>query len=186
MEKVCQMCGELKSYQQFSINRTSKDGLQRHCKICSQKESKKFREKNKDYYWGNNGYFRQFYEATKKYNQKYYNAIYSVKIYCIELPDGFYVGCTKTRLNVRMKDHLGDYRHYKLFGGKKKMPIFYDALDRYTLDEVKDFIRNVKLLEEFEGTHEEKRNRETYWIQLLKKSGKTMLNKWKVNLEKTK
>lgn len=183
MDKECNMCGLLKPYEQFSKNRSAKDGLQRHCKTCSQKQSKKFRKINKDYYWGDNGYFRRNYEEILNYNQRYYNAHYPIKIYLMELPEGFYIGCTKTRINVRIKDHLSDYRHYRLKKGEKKMPLLYDALDKYTLKEVRQFIRSTKVIEEFEGDHQKKFEKETYWIQHYKNLGKNMLNKIKVDLE---
>ena len=45
--KICPMCKELLSFDNFSINRKRKDGLQCYCKTCSAKGHKFYQDKKK-------------------------------------------------------------------------------------------------------------------------------------------
>lgn len=46
--KICRKCGQEKSTDCFSRNKSSKDGLKPYCKQCVSEDSKKYREKNRE------------------------------------------------------------------------------------------------------------------------------------------
>jgi hypothetical protein len=48
--KKCRKCGELKTTDNFGRSKKNKDGLKSYCKACKNKESKKHRENNPEYY----------------------------------------------------------------------------------------------------------------------------------------
>lgn len=45
--KKCRKCGKQKSLTEFHQNKTHKDGLQDHCKLCVKKHHRKWYQKNK-------------------------------------------------------------------------------------------------------------------------------------------
>lgn len=47
--KLCNCCGQIKSTEEFHKNKTKKDGLQDHCKVCRNLKSKLNRENRKEY-----------------------------------------------------------------------------------------------------------------------------------------
>lgn len=49
MEKYCKQCNTQKNIQEFYKNSKSPDGLRHNCKICQNKISKAWEQKNKDY-----------------------------------------------------------------------------------------------------------------------------------------
>ena len=70
-KKKCSACGELKSSNEFYLNKASIDGLVYMCKICYKKYRKKYREKikkyKKEYYSKNKEYFNIY---SRKYNKE--------------------------------------------------------------------------------------------------------------------
>jgi len=179
MEKYCKKCEQTKSTTEFYKCTPNKDGLQHYCKICCNKSSKEFRVKRPDYYWGEDGYFRNNYEELMVYQKGRQTADKSPKVYMITTPDGVYIGSTKRFLYLRMIGHLTDY-----ITGKKIIPLLHQSFDRYTIPEVRQFIKDVKLLEEFEGDRSEARKRELYWIEHYSNLGYNLLNMRKPYREK--
>jgi len=52
MKKTCSKCGESKSLESFSKNKTKKDGLNYECKDCRKTYIREHYKNNKDYYKG--------------------------------------------------------------------------------------------------------------------------------------
>lgn len=46
--KACRKCGEVKSLDQFSKNRTAPDGLQYRCKPCARQDTAKWQRENRE------------------------------------------------------------------------------------------------------------------------------------------
>lgn len=176
MEKQCAQCKEVKPVADYYKNKTSKDGLQRCCKTCCNINSKRFREERPDYYWGKNGYFTNRYDETIEYQLKMSRADKSSKIYMIETPDGVYIGSTKRFLYNRMTTHYSDYKAALKGKDKVKLPLLHASFKKYTSDEVKQFLKEVKILEEFEGDRYETHRKESYWIEYYKRLGFNLLN----------
>jgi hypothetical protein len=65
MEKKCTKCGEVKSLDEFSNDKSSKDGKQFRCKSCCKEYRKKNKGKMKEYKQYNK-------EKIKEYNKEYY------------------------------------------------------------------------------------------------------------------
>lgn len=176
MEKLCPQCETTKSVADFYKNKSKKDGLQRCCKTCCNINSKKFRDINPEYYWGNDGYFTKDKEKFLKYSRDISRADKSSKIYSIETPDGIYIGSTKRMLYKRMGTHLTDYRAGKKDKSRYCIPLLHGSFNKYSIDEVKEFLKNVKLIEEFDGNILETRRKESYWMEYHKQMGFTLLN----------
>jgi predicted GIY-YIG superfamily endonuclease len=176
MEKHCPQCGENKPTTEFYKNKSSKDELQRCCKICCNFNSKKFRENRPEYYWGTDGYFTTRYKETIEYQIQVSKANKSGKIYLIETPDGIYIGSTKRNFNLRLHTHMADYKNKFLRQGINVIPLLYKSFSNYSIDEVKTFLRNAKLIEEFEGDKYETHRKESYWMEHYKRMGLTLLN----------
>jgi len=176
MEKHCPQCGENKPTTEFYKNKTSNDGLQRCCKICCNINSKKFRETRPDYYWGKDGYFTNRYDETLQYSKDHSRADKSSKIYAIETPDGIYIGSTKRHLSNRISTHLTDYRAVHRGIAKPHLPGLHKSFDKYTEEEVRQFLKDSKLVEEFEGDRLQTKRRESFWIQYHKQMGYRLLN----------
>lgn len=174
--KLCPQCEVTKPTTDYYKNKTKKDGLQRCCKECCNTNSKKFRNINPKYYWGEQGYFTQRYEKILEYVKEMHRANKSSKIYKITTPDGIYIGSTKRRFKLRMNTHLSDYVNRYLKRGVKVVPLLYKSFSNYTIDEVKTFLRNAELLEEFDGTSHETKGREDFWMEHYRGMGYPMLN----------
>lgn len=178
--KQCPGCGKVKDLlKDYHKNKKTKDGKQVYCKVCMNEKSKKFREKRPDYYWGEtDGYFTQRKDEILKYVKDYQAADGTVKIYKLTLKDGsIYIGETKRRISVRMNVHAGDYLKFKN-GTQPYSPILYQFMlgAGYSDKDIIDVWKSVEIIEEFEGTKQDARDRERYWIQLLIKRGFTLRN----------
>ena len=49
VDKLCKCCGLIKNVNEFHKNKTKKDGLQDHCKVCRNVKSQQNKEKRKEY-----------------------------------------------------------------------------------------------------------------------------------------
>lgn len=178
--KNCNECKLEKKETEFHKCTANKDGLQNKCKVCANKNSKDFRLKNTEYYFGNsNSYFVKNSESYRKYNKEYYGANKPAKIYCIELPEGIYIGVTKRFLHTRLTQHVNDYKKVKRVGVEwhnGHIPLLHMELDKYSIEEATKFIKNGYVLEEFEATQYEMKKKELEWIQKLTNSDKKLLN----------
>lgn len=177
MEKECKQCGTVKPLEEFHKQRSRPDGLQRYCKVCCNLNSKKFRERRPDYYWGEkDGYFVKNYDTTMKYQLDRSRADKSTKIYLIETPDGVYIGSTKRLIKVRMVTHMCDYMCFHR--GKKRayLPLLHHSFEKYPKEEVRGFLNDVKVLEEFESDIVEARRKESFWIEYYRRMGFNLLN----------
>jgi hypothetical protein len=177
--KQCPQCGSQKPTTDYYKNKSNKDGLQRCCKECCNINSRKFRTRNPNYYWGDNGYFTQRYEETMEYTKEMCRANKSSKIYKITTPDGIYIGSTKRKLNLRLNTHLADYRNRFLKRGINNIPLLYNSFSNYTIDEVRGFLRSAELIEEFDGTILKTKEREDFWMQYYRGTGCKMLNTYR-------
>jgi hypothetical protein len=174
--KQCLQCKETKPVADYYKNKTNKDGLQRYCKICCNINSKKFRERRPDYYWGANGYFTNRYNEVIQYQLDMSRADKSSKIYMIETPDGIYIGSTKRHLYNRTNTHMSDYLAGQRGNCKVKLPLLHASFKKYTLDEVRQFLKETKVLEEFEGDRYDTKRKESFWMEYYKRLGFTLLN----------
>ena len=93
--KVCSKCGELKSIDEFSADKSKSDGHRSKCKECNKKYDKKHYKENKEQI---KGYSKKYYEENKErrkeYDKKYrkeykerekYNVTHKVCSKCGEL-----------------------------------------------------------------------------------------------------
>lgn len=177
--KHCKQCGLDKPTTEFYKNKSNKDGLQRCCKQCCNINSKKFRDINPEYYWGDNGYFTQRYDEVLEYVKEMCRANKSSKIYKIITPDGIYIGSTKRKFNLRLNTHLTDYTNRYLRRNIKVIPLLYKSFSNYTIEEVKQFLKNAEIIEEFDGTLLKTKEREDFWMEYYRSTGHDMLNTYR-------
>lgn len=176
--KHCNSCGKYKEVNDFSKCRSRKDGLQPKCKICNKNDNAKFREKNKDYYSYDTGYFAD--KSKWEYMNLYQLADKTIKIYMISFDDGTkYIGSTKCHLNVRMTRHIADYKRY-LEGQKDRViPLLHEKFDEF--DSVDDIVQHLKdntaIIDECTGSRTKQYRLEALWMKRLMKQGVTLLNK---------
>ena len=79
ISKECTCCREIKPVSEFHKCEKSKDGLFAQCKKCRNKNNKKYRQENPDYFkkykQENPNYFKKYYQENpdyfKKHNKKY-------------------------------------------------------------------------------------------------------------------
>ena len=71
--KLCICCKEIKNVEDFHKNKSKKDGLQDHCKICRKIKSEKNKEKRKEYrkeWYKKNSEHIKFLEKSRYHNNK--------------------------------------------------------------------------------------------------------------------
>ena len=177
--KTCNQCGIEKPTTEFNKRTAAKDGLQQKCKTCCRANSKYFRDVLRpDYYWGGEqGYFIKNYEKTTHYNRDYFSANKSAKIYRIDLPEGSYIGATKRHLHTRLTQHVNDFKKVIRDGkGLAYIPLLHNALGNYELSDIKKMIRTGYIIDQFNGTSAEMKEREKEWIIKLSTEGVKLLN----------
>jgi hypothetical protein len=177
--KTCNQCGIEKPTTEFNKRTAAKDGLQQKCKTCCRANSKYFRDVLRpDYYWGGEqGYFIKNYDKTMLYNKDYFTANKSAKIYRIDLPEGTYIGATKRHLHTRLTQHINDFKKVIREGkGVAYIPLLHNALSNYELSDIKKIIRTGYIIDQFNGTSAEMKEREKEWIIKLSTEGVKLLN----------
>lgn len=66
IEKRCCTCGETKQYSEFNLDRTSKDGVTRACKICARAAATEWRKNNKQRHLNNVNRLSATYKEANK------------------------------------------------------------------------------------------------------------------------
>ena len=183
---TCGKCNETKSADEFYKCSKRPNGKQYHCKECSKKTNKEFRNNNPDYYWGNDlSYFRRNYVRTMKYHSEYQKANKEPFIYKISTSKGIYIGASQARPNVRLTSHRNDFLQFLQGKGfKKPLPLLHKALKEEG-DNWINCLATFKIIEVLPlGTPKETLYElERYWIQKHEEIGYNMLN---VNKKKNK
>ena len=73
--KKCNKCGEIKSLEEFSKNKSSKDGLKTQCKACENQRSKRYYEANREKIAEQKKQYRKANPEKKaEYNKQYRKA----------------------------------------------------------------------------------------------------------------
>lgn len=176
----CNKCGYIKQASEFYVNKKRKSGLQAYCKTCCKESNTEFRIKRPTYYWGDEnelGYLEKNYERFKEIIRKSNASDKTNKIYAIPTPDGTYIGATSRHLAVRKGDHKWQYIRWKNGLSKVKMPILYESLNKYSLEEVDKIFNSMYIIEEWSGNRQELLNREKEVIKEWIIQGKKVLNK---------
>ena len=103
--KQCNKCNEVKPYTEFH-KRTYKGvvGWQYSCKTCQNRYNEKYRNEIRPRYWNpQDGYFSV--RENWEYIADYRRANKDIKVYLLKVKDWFYIGMTKSKLNVRLSTH---------------------------------------------------------------------------------
>lgn len=143
--KKCSSCGELKSTTQFSKYKSSKDGLQPHCKGCQSTRTKPF---------------------VKELNKANKDGV----IYTITNPLGeVYIGCTKKKAEYRFHQHRGSYIFQKA-NGYSTIPKLHKSFTLWGVD-----AHEFKVIKECGKISKSNlREIESRMIIALKKNGKSL------------
>lgn len=178
-QKSCNGCGKVKPAEEFSKCRHRKDGLQPKCKACNKKDNDSFRENNSEYWSYIDGYFAD--KEKWEYISLYQKADKSIKIYMISFDDGSkYIGSTKALLNVRLSNHVRDYKKSKNPKYTKSLiPLLYEKFNEFdsTDDLMKHIKNNTVIIDECNGGKTKQYRLEALWIKKLQKQGLKLLNK---------
>ena len=177
-KKKCTQCGIEQSTTNYNKHVNTKDKLQYRCKTCCRINSKLFRQKRPDYYWGGEqGYFVKNKEKTDLYNKDYHSANKIGKVYRVDFPGGSYIGSTKRHLHTRITQHFTDYKKM-LRNGKNicYLPLLHDEFDKYNFTEIKKYLKKAYLIDQLHGTSAEVKKREKEWIIKLSNEGIKLLN----------
>ena len=131
--KHCNKCGNTKSTTEFSKRSASSDGLQSYCKSCNSKDNLKFRTETNPTHHKN--WQKENPDRIAELVSEYKRAKESGQIYYIKNNEGFYyIGMTKTLLNVRMTEHRIKYRRWKNGKSKPLCPLLFQSFDTHGLD----------------------------------------------------
>jgi len=170
--KICTKCNENKDITEFSKCRSRRDGLQQYCKDCNKKDNDVYRKEKPEYWSYKDGYFS---DAEKwRYIKLYQLADKPIKIYMIQFNDGSkYIGSTKMHLNVRLNQHLADYKRGKLF------PLLHPKFSEFdSFEDLREHLKNnTFIIEECTGSKTKQYRLEAVWILKLQKQGHNLLNK---------
>jgi hypothetical protein len=128
--KQCYNCGKTKPTTEFSKCKARKDGLQNRCKSCNKVDNRIFRtEINPQHHaqWQINNPGRQQ-EIIAKYRKGDKPGL----IYYIQNPAGqYYIGMTKTYLNVRLIEHRVKWRRNREGKSKLACPFLFNSFDKW-------------------------------------------------------
>lgn len=176
--RTCNGCGKTKPTTEFSKCRRRKSGYQPKCKECNKVDNQEFRNKNKEYWSYETGYFSD--KEKYEYIRLYQAADKTIKIYTIKFDDGsMYVGSTKAHLSVRLSNHLTDYKRVKVGKKGRLIPLLHAKLSEF--DSMKDVAEHLKnntyIIDECTGSKTKQYRLEAIWIKRLKNQGYKLLNK---------
>jgi len=156
LTKQCTCCFKTKPLEQFSKNSRAKDGKQFHCKECNKKENLKFRtEINPNHHavWQSNNR-----DKAAVHVSKYRKGDKPGLIYYIQNPNGeYYIGMTKTYLNVRLIEHKVKWKRNREGKSNLLCPLLFDSFDKWGFENhktgiiIKDEKANRKQLRKWES-----------------------------------
>ena len=170
--KQCIYCNTIKTFKDFHKRTKSADGLQKKCKVCTNKYNDKYRKEINPTYWNSkDGYFSD--KTNWDYINDYRRADKDIKIYILRVVDYFYIGMTKARLNVRINTHRADYRNPTKHGS---MPKLHSMFDKLTQEGVDDVLSKAVVLETRPGTRYDGYRLEKKWIRYYAEKGWPLLN----------
>jgi hypothetical protein len=170
--KQCKKCNEVKPYTEFH-KRTYRgvQGYQYSCKVCTNKWNQKYRQEIRPEYWNSvDGYFSH--KENWDYIADYRRADKDIKVYLMKVKDCFYIGFTKTKLNVRLSTHRADYKNKQ----SKDIPGLYKMWDSMNWEEIEESLASTIVLETKPGTRYQGYKLEKKWIKFYKKRGYNLLN----------
>jgi hypothetical protein len=143
--KKCSSCKELKSTTKFSKYKSSKDGLQPHCKDCQS-------------------------TRTRPITDKLLKADKDGVIYTITNPLGeIYVGQTNKKPEYRFSNHRSSY-HFQKLKGYSSFPKLHSSFDQWGVDA--HIFKTIKDCGNI--SKEDLREIESRMIIALKKNGKSL------------
>lgn len=177
--KICKKCGKNKPFEEFSISRRRKDGLQPNCKSCNKKFNDKYRAENKEYWSYETGYFSD--KSKWEYIKLKQKADKTIKCYRIEVDGKYYIGVTKAPLYVRMNLHINQHRGMlegRDYASARSLPKLWEATKHLTRDEWVEIVKNAKILEETTGSRTKMYTIEKKWIRQHLDEGKELLNSY--------
>mgnify|MGYP003643304722 FL=1 len=170
--KQCNKCNEVKPYEEFH-KRTYKgvQGYQYSCKICQNKYNNKYRKEIRPEYWNaTDGYFSH--RENWEYIADYRRANEDIKVYLMKVKDAFYIGMTKTKLNVRISTHRADYKNK----ASHDIPGLYKMWDTMSEEEINESLASTIVLETKPGPRYQGYKLEKKWIKFYKERGYKLLN----------
>ena len=171
-EKTCTKCNETKPVSLFHKKTASVDGVQTKCKVCQNAYTEKYRKEIRPDYWNStDGYFSN--SENWSYIAEYRRADKDIIVYLLKVLDSFYVGMTKSKLNVRINTHRADYKSPINHG---KMKGLHNMWDKLTSEEMEQSLKSVIILETKPGPRYLGYKMEKKWIHKLKQDGYPLLN----------
>jgi hypothetical protein len=169
--KQCNKCNEVKPYTEFH-KRTYKGvvGWQYSCKTCQNRYNEKYRNEIRPRYWNpQDGYFSI--RENWEYIADYRRANKDIKVYLLKVKDWFYIGMTKSKLNVRLSTHRADYKTKPGW-----LPALHKMWDTMSTEEINESLASAIVLETKSGTRYQGYKLEKKWIEFYKDRGYKLLN----------
>ena len=171
--KQCTTCGEVKEYDEYHVRRASKDGLNTRCKVCHNKYTARYRKEIRPDYWNcKDGYFSH--RKNWEYILDYRRADKAIIIYMMKVKQSFYIGMTKSKLNVRMSTHKADYNNPR--ADKPLIKGLHGVWDTMSKQEIEDSILSTVVLETMPGPRHLGYKLEKKWIKFYAQRGYNLLN----------
>tara|TARA_R110002020_G_scaffold365005_1_gene577276 strand:+ start:202 stop:735 length:534 start_codon:yes stop_codon:yes gene_type:complete len=171
--KHCTTCNQQKPHDEFHKRRASKDGLNTRCKVCHNKYTTRYRNEIRPDYWNcRDGYFSE--RKNWEYIIDYRKADKDITIYLMKVKHMFYVGMTKSHLNVRMSTHKADYKNTR--DDKARIKGLHSMWDTMSMEEIEDAILTTIVLETKPGPRHVGYKMEEKWIKDLANRGYKLLN----------
>jgi hypothetical protein len=176
-EKYCHQCRSYKKLTEFYKSASTNDGLQCRCKVCSNVNNKKFRDKNPTYYWGTeDSYFMKHYKEEMDYLRRWGKADKNCLIYQLEVDGRIYIGSTKRTKKQICNSLKQDYNRMQKDPSIWRTPI-QAAFDHLSKDELYNLVDSMTILMDFDGNRRQMRDEMVKIITQLKMDGKDIINK---------